>query len=365
VIPAIDLDTLVFGEPRWLWLLAVPAALLVVWAWRLAVYRRDARRVSRARQSPVAPRLPLLGDAPFWLCAIGAVAALVVALARPQVVTSMVRSGGVDIVVLLDGSASMYVPDVEGDRYQRAVRFLRTLGDSMSWDDDRIALTLFAHIAAPQIRLTRDPNTYFFFLDNLDVVSPFRLEDDTTWDTNIELGVYWGMQVIDKDAELRGSPSTNAAAFVLLSDGQAWSGEVENSLATAAARDLPVYVVGVGSVAGGLIPDPTAAARGARPILSRIDRTSLRRIAEATGGRYFELGTASDTDIANEIVGATRARSVVTVTEPRLDEFYWRFLLAAAVLAAGSVLFLRDRSALTLALAGAGLAAASLSALLL
>ncbi len=365
MLPTVDLETLTFAEPRWLWLLVVPASLLLVWTWRLLAYRRDAVRMTRGRQSPLPVRLPLVGDAVCWLLAIATVASLLVALARPQLVTALVRSGGVDIMVLLDGSASMHVPDVEGDRWQRSVRFLRTLGDSLSWEDDRVALTLFAHIAAPQIRLTRDPNTFFFFLDHLDTVSPFPLEDDTTWDTNIELGVYWGMRVIDKDEELRGEPSANAAAFVLLTDGQAWSGEVENSLATTAERGLPVHVVGVGTTAGGIIPDPLAAARGAQPMLSRLDRTSLRQIAEATGGRYFEIGTASDLDIANEIVGATRARSTATATEPRMEELYWPFLLAALVLAAGHVLVLRDRSALLLQIAGGALTAASLSAVLL
>jgi hypothetical protein len=62
-----------------------------------------------------------------------------------------VRQGGLDVVILQDGSASMRVKDVAGDRWQRSVHFLRTLGDSLSWNDDRIALALFAHIAAPQI----------------------------------------------------------------------------------------------------------------------------------------------------------------------------------------------------------------------
>ena len=38
-----------------------------------------------------------------------------------------------DLVLLQDGSASMRVKDVPGDRWQRSTRFLRMLGDSMSW----------------------------------------------------------------------------------------------------------------------------------------------------------------------------------------------------------------------------------------
>ena len=83
------------------------------------------------------------------------------------------------------------------------MRFLRTLGESLRWENDRVAMALFAHMATPQIRLTKDPNTYFFFLDHLEDKSPFRLEDDGTWDTNIERGIYWGLRLIEKDEEIR------------------------------------------------------------------------------------------------------------------------------------------------------------------
>ena len=107
--------------------------------------------------------------------------------------------------------------------------FLRLLGDSLSWNDDRMALTVFAHIATPQIRLTSDPNTVFFFLDHLHDRPPFRLEDDTTWDTNLEQGIAWGLRLLEKDRELHG-PSPNGKLFVMLSDGESWSGEVARAI---------------------------------------------------------------------------------------------------------------------------------------
>src|SRR4029077_585768 len=133
------------------------------------------------------------------------------------------------LIILQDGSASMRVQDAPGDRWQRSMRFLRVLGESLRWKEDRIAMALFAHVATPQIRLTNDPNTYFFFLDHLNRESPFRLEDDATWDTNIELGIYWGVRLTEKDEELNGH-SPNAKVFVLISDGQAWTGEVSQAL---------------------------------------------------------------------------------------------------------------------------------------
>ena len=234
-----------FAEPQWLLALAAPGVLLLLWMWQL--WRRGAalRAFRRVRRVPAVFARGLatpgaafaigfggpgpsnasrrFGDLPFWLSMLVALALTILALARPVVVTSVVRTGGVDIVILQDGSASMRVRDVSADRWERSMRFLRTLGESLRWEHDRIALALFATTATPQIRLTRDPNTFFFFLDHLGTEPPFRLEDEGTWNTNIERGIHWGLRVIEKDEEIRG-PSTNGRAFILLSDGQAWSG---------------------------------------------------------------------------------------------------------------------------------------------
>jgi Ca-activated chloride channel homolog len=361
---AIDFDTLQFGDPRILWLLAVPALLVVLWLWRLGVRRRDARRLAMTRQVPQRERFPVFGNALFWLFLILSTALLVGALAQPKVVASFIRTGGSDIVVLLDGSASMHVKDVDANRWQRSVRFLRVLGDSLSWQSDRIALSLFAHIATPQVRLTRDPNTYFFFLDHLEAGPPFRLEDDTTWDTNIALGISWGLRIIEKDEEIRG-PSRNSKLFVLITDGQAWSGTVEESLTAARRKGVPVYVIGVGSEIGGVIPDPKRTALDAEPpIYSRLDRASLRAIAAAGGGQYFEMDRGSDLELANRVIDAARRRAPSTQTEPVLQDVYWQFLAAAALCAVAAVFFLTDRGELWIQAAAASLVLALLASLM-
>jgi hypothetical protein len=335
-----QLSTVRFEAPAWLPLLAAPAVLLLVWLWRLVDRQRARRRFRRAIGRPAKPgshgwsgsplRLGLFGDLLLWFFAILALTATILALARPLVVTSSISTASIDLVILQDGSASMHVEDVRGNRWQRSMEFLRTLGESLRWEGDRIALALFANVATPQIRLTRDPNTFFFFLDHLEDAPPFRLQDAGTWDTNIERGIYWGLRLIDKDEEIIG-PSKNAKAFVLVSDGQAWSGEVEDSLATAYAEKIPVYVVGVGTTAGGIIPEPQRAAN-LSPVYSTLDRDSLAVIASAGGGRYFELGREKDSDIANAIIAATRRRAVQTGVAEGTEELYPQCLAAAAVL---------------------------------
>jgi len=366
--PRIEFGEISFAEPLYLWLLAVPALLLGLWAWRAAAHRADARRLALHRTLPVRERLALVGDLPFWLCVIAAIACLIVAVARPRGPATIMRQAGIDLVLLQDASASMRVKDVTGDRWQRSMRFLRMLGNALSWTDDRIAMAVFARIAAPQVRLTKDPNTFFFFLDHLEREPPFRLEEESTWDTNLELGIYWGLRVIERDEELHGQ-SPNAKLFVMLSDGEAWSGEVANSLKRAAERRIPLYVIGVGTLGGGQMPvfrnsQGEVVIDAETPLRSRLDRDGLQRIAAAGSGQYFELDRDGDRAIANAIIDAgNRLAPSVGITE-QAEELYWYFLAGGALAAAAGLLFLRDRADLWIQMAGAVLALAAVSSLL-
>lgn len=343
------MNTIAFGAPQFLWLLAAPAVLLLAWLWRFWRRVLDLRRLRSRRSLPIRERFAIGGELWSWLFIILALASLAIALARPRGLTTVVNRAGVDIVVLQDGSASMHVTDVLGNRWQRSMAFLRLLGDSLSWNDDRMALTVFAHIATPQIRLTSDPNTVFFFLDHLHGRPPFRLEDDTTWDTNFEQGIAWGLRLLEKDRDLHG-PSVNGKLFVMLSDGEAWSGEVARSIERATREQVPLFVIGVGTLGGGALPE-TPHADGTTdpsPGHSRLDRASLQRIAAAGGGQYFELDRDPDRDIANAIIDAGRRQVRATIEEGTVDEWYWRLLAAAMALAALGALLLRERAELWL-----------------
>jgi Ca-activated chloride channel family protein len=359
MFPQIDISQLAFSQPENLWLLVVPALLFFVWLARFAARRSDVHRLRQSRVIPVRERFAIAGDLPFYLLIIVALVFIVLAVARPHGPARTVRSGGLDIVILADGSASMRTRDVAGDRWQRAMQFVRVLGDSLAWQRDRVAMALFAHIAAPQIRLTKDPNTFFFFLDHLDHAPPFRLEDDTTWDTNLELGVYWGLRVLERDEEMHGK-SANAPLFILLSDGEAYSGEVAKSLQKANERQIPVFTVGVGSLSGGPLPlwalPPDTPKDPESPTSSHLDRESLEKIAEATNGQYFELDRDGDRHIANAIIDAgKRMAPSLGTTTTQAEDLYWWFLLAAAGCVGVAVIFLRERSELWIQLAGAAI----------
>jgi hypothetical protein len=331
-----------FGAPGALWLLAVPALLALLWAWRASLRWRDVRAVRAARVVPWRERHGWFGGLPAWLCLVAAAACLLGAVARPRGTATAMGRAGVDIVVLADASASMHVQDMAGGRWARSMAFLRKLGDALSWQDDRVALAAFAHIATPQIRLTRDPNTVFFFLDHLGARPPYRLEDDTTWNTDLEQAIAWGLRILEKDEELHGV-SPNAQVFLMLSDGEAWSGEVARSIAKARDARVPIFVVGVGTLAGDWLPE-IPQPPGEPPVphaISRLNRASLMRIADSAGGQYFELDRDADRDIAVAIVDAGRRLAPPKPAAPTVIEYYPRLLLAAVALAGLSLLFAR------------------------
>jgi Ca-activated chloride channel family protein len=344
----IDFASFTFGDPVYLWLLVAPLLLLCLWVWQVARRRADMRRFRHKRVLPIREAFTPVGDLAFWIALVLAISLCVAALARPRARISLVRkSAAADIVLLQDGSASMYVTDVNPDRWQRCVRFLRTFAETLSWKGDRVALALFAQLAAPQMRLTKDPNALFFFLDHLGTHSPFRLEDNPTWDTNIEEGVYWGLKIVQEDERLFGK-SRNPKGFVVISDGQAWSGDVAVAVAAARRENIPIYVVGVGTATGGMIPEAKGRDGITPPstIRGTLDRDSLIQIARAGGGDYFEIGRQADREIAATIINGIRRLAPTAQVDETFQELYWWFLLAAAGALCFGALLLKGRAEL-------------------
>ena len=111
------------------------------------------------------------------------------------------------------------------------------------------------------------------------------------------------------------------------------------ALVTARERNAPVYVVGVGTTGGSIIPAPARITSTDGPVRAILDRGSLRQIAQAGGGEYFELGRELDRDIAAKIIASVKRRARTSQQVESYEELYWRFLLAAGIfLCLGTVL---------------------------
>lgn len=352
-----------FAQPQFLWFLPLVVLLLLFWVLRLTQRRREIRRLRNARISPLTEGYRLAGSLAFWGWLVLASAALALALAMPQSLQSVSDAAPVDLVVIQDGSASLRATDVYPSRWQRSLRFLRTLAESLPWKGDRMGLAVFANHALPQVRLVRDPNTVFFFIDHLKTESPFALEDNTSWDTNAYEGIRWGLKLIAKDEEHYGK-NANPKALILLSDGDRFSGMTEAVIAEARNRRIPIHVIGVGTTSGAPIPLPKTLQKvdmtsdywkyraqlelekkregiPLERIHSSIDRDSLQRIAALGGGSYFELDADPDSVIAARIIREVRRLGSTSGGLKTFCDLYWPFLLLAAIFFALGILSYR------------------------
>ena len=127
-----------------------------------------------------------------------------------------------------------------------------------------------------------------------------------------------------------------------------------NPIELAHNRGVRIYVVGVGTNAGGLIPllPPQPYTRFLPPIPSVLDRQSLRNIAETGGGRYSELGMESDQTVALKILADAQRTASGTRREKIFADLYWDLLVAAVgFLFLGTVL-IKERTPLWWQLAG-------------
>ena len=234
--------------------------------------------VSRARQYLKAA-LVLLG-----------LTATVLALAELKYgfVWEEVTRQGVDIVVALDVSDSMLVEDAESaGRLSRLERAKREIADLLELlQGDRIGLVAFAGTAFLECPLTLDYGAASIFLDSLDTdLIPIKGTDLSE-----------AIRVSVRAFEGSGSSSQ---AIILITDGEDHSGQALQAAQEAKVAGVRIFTIGIGRDEGAPIPGPGGGFRRDRRgeiVLSRLDETTLQKIALETGGRYVRSVTG-DVDL--------------------------------------------------------------------
>ncbi len=273
-------------------LLVIPAAFALA---RRGVSRPAAVlwvRVS-GRAGPAALLFRAFGLLP-WVALVLAV----LAAARPQrgVSQSETESRGVDIVLVIDISPSMAAQDFRPlNRMNVAKETAREFVKQRP--HDRIGLVGFAATAFTQCPLTLDHAALIELLDQLD----FGMAED---------GTAIGMGLATAVTGLRHS-KTPSKVVVLLTDGENNRGSIDPATGAelAQAYGIRVHTVLVGR--GGVVPvpvdDPLLGQR-IEMVRMDVDETTLRDIAQRTGGRFFRAtDTAALTRIYAEIDRMERA----------------------------------------------------------
>jgi Ca-activated chloride channel family protein len=191
------------------------------------------------------------------------------------------RASGIDLVVCLDTSRSMLARDVRPDRLSRAKREVQGLLSRMG--SDRLALIGFSGDAREVAPLTRDRVALAQMLER---VTP---DDNRLGGTSLASAIERALALFD-------GRTGASEAIVLITDGEDLEGEGLRMAGEAHARGIRVFVVGVGTSDGGKIPlvdergeERFLVDKDGAEVVSRMDRESLRRLAQETGGEFLAI----------------------------------------------------------------------------
>lgn len=231
------------------------------------------------------------------------------ALARPVRIdrTVLPPSEGIDIILLMDVSASMQKQDFYPNRFvaaqQTADRFISKRLN------DRIGVVAFARAAMLQAPLTLDHDALREYISALYL----GIVDPNYTAIGDALGVAANHL---KDSKAK------SKVIILLTDGDSNAGAIEPLMAAkaAAAYGIRVYTVG------------TASAPGQNPYSSTADEINeglMMEIASLTGGKYYRANNESElTKIYDTINELEKTEFAPSSTINRTDYFQPVLLLA-------------------------------------
>jgi Ca-activated chloride channel family protein len=283
-----------------LWLLGLLAVAALVGLYVLLQLRRKAyaaRFTNVALLSSLVPRRPgWRRHLAFGLVAL-ALATLIVSLAVPSTEVRVPRERAT-VVMAVDVSLSMQATDVEPTRFQAmqtaAKRFVDVLPKRIN-----LGLVSFAGTATNLVPPTTDRPQVRSAIDHLDLAES----------TAIGEAIFTSLTAVETfQSNLdTGGQKLPPARIVLLSDGYNTVGRDDSQAIDAArAAHVPVSTIAFGtdygtlSLEGETVPVP-------------VDRATLEKIADETGGSYSEAASAKEL----EQVYADLGSQIGYTTEPK------------------------------------------------
>jgi Ca-activated chloride channel family protein len=342
------------------WLVAaVPAVvvglvLLSYWWRRVMETMGHCPQIQRMAESVSAPRR--IARAVLLVCAIGLA---VTAWVRPQTEgkPEKVKRRGLDMVLVVDFSKSMYVRDIPRSRIEKAKVELNKFIDAL--DGDRVGLVAFAGTVKP-FPLTTDYNAAKLFYQEL---AP---NDMPVGGTAIGKAVTAAVRMLKR---VRKSGRKRAQVIILLTDGEDHQSDPLAAAKMAAKLGIKVYTLGIGSRSGDLVPvmldDGSEGGKMKKadnsPVVSRLDESTLAKMAEITGGKYFRAtpGTFRMAKISRAMKDLKRTATKAALIRRRIEQFHWflwpaLFLLLVELCLGDRKLRFRRGSAASQRPAGAG-----------
>ena len=321
-----------FQNPSWLlWLvLLVPFAFI---EWR-ALVRADRSLAALLGREPLPGLLVQLRPKRRMLAMVlrfVATVLLAVGAAGPQWGREAVRrqSQGSDIVFVVDVSASMDTRDVPPSRMEEARRETVALLERLQ--GSRVGVVAFAGDAVRLCPLTLDQAAVRLTLETLG--------NGAVSEPGSDLG-----RALRAGLKLLPGGRRDEQAMVLWTDGEDLEGHARAALEELRRSGLRVFVVGVGTPAGDVIPLADVAGvtvdvkrdETGEVVRSRLDEGLLREIARSTRGEYFSAARSGGevVRLARSLGSLARSRKGTRLVERPVARFPLLALLASVCLVA-------------------------------
>ncbi len=253
---------------------------------------------------------------------------LVLALSRPQIGTTLeiVKRSGLDIMIGLDISASMLAEDIKPNRLLKAKHAISSFIDRL--EGDRVGLIAFAGESFVQCPLTIDYAAAKLLLDALNV--------DTISQSGTEIS-----QAIKIAASSFNQEEGKYKVLLFFTDGEDHGKQAIEATEAAANQGIHIYCVGVGLPNQGT-PIPLRQSNGefrgykhdrnGKPIVTKLEDTLLREIAQLTNGNYYQA-TVGEAEI-DRLIAELAAIEKREIEERQFTQYEDRFqyFLAFALL---------------------------------
>ena len=265
-----------FANSGYLFLLLLLIPVVGWYIWKLHATRASVQlsSVATLRRQPKSWRVWCV-HLPFVLC-VAVIILLSLALARPQLSNRWQSESteGIDIMMALDISGTMLGEDLKPNRLEAAKAVATEF--VLSRPNDQIGLVVFAGESFTQCPLTTDHAV----LVNLFQSVKFGMIED---------GTAIGLGLANAVNRMKDSP-TKSKVIILLTDGSNNRGDIDPMTAAEIAKTfgIRVYAIGVGSYSDEVrVPIYTPYGVQYGTMSSEFDETTLRNIAQMTGGEYF------------------------------------------------------------------------------
>ncbi len=208
---------------------------------------------------------------------------MIIALLGPSFGNSKkeIKVIGKDIMIAIDLSESMNANDIQPSRLEKIKFELKKIIDE--FNSDRIGIIMFSNEAYIQCPLTYDKNALNLFIETLNT----ELVPNSGTDFGPPLDLSLDKLLADKIQK-----NDKSKIIILISDGEDFGENTYEIVDKIKESSIKLFTVGIGTAQGTRITLRNGLFKkdkDGKEVITKLNSTSLKKIANETKGKYFEI----------------------------------------------------------------------------